>query len=135
MAVREEKISRRGDGGLAGEVSAGICGRGVTAVLLDETRQAATWWPASCQDCGRRLAAVLELGGDGTCRRFNGDRGGVASSSRARSRRGPARCADQGGGQACGACTRCRVVLLRAVLGSVRMLKVADDDLCTARSL
>jgi hypothetical protein len=51
------------------------------------------------------------------------------------SRRGPARCADQGGGRECGACTRCRVVLLRAVLGFVRMLKVADDDLCTARSL
>jgi hypothetical protein len=26
-------------------------------------------------------------------------------------------------------------VLLRAVLGFVRMLKVADDDLCTTRSL
>jgi hypothetical protein len=59
----------------------------------------------------------------------------VASSSRARSRRGPARCANQGGARECGACTRCRVVLLRAVLGFVRMLKVADDDLCTARSL
>jgi hypothetical protein len=59
----------------------------------------------------------------------------VASSSRARSRRGPARWADQAGGRVCGACTWCRVVLLRAVLGSVRMLKVADDDLCTARSL
>jgi hypothetical protein len=70
-----KQISRRGDGGLAGEVSAGICGRGVTAVLLDETRQAAAWWPASCQERGRRLAVVLELGGDGTCRRFNGDRG------------------------------------------------------------
>jgi hypothetical protein len=69
------KISRRGDGGSAGEVSAGICGRGVTAAPLDETRQAATWWPASCQECGRHLATVLELGGDGTCRRFNGGRG------------------------------------------------------------
>jgi hypothetical protein len=61
----------------------------------------------------------------------------VVLSSRARSRRGPARCADQGGGRACGACTRCRVLLQlqRAVLGSVRMLKVVDDDLCTARSL
>jgi hypothetical protein len=59
----------------------------------------------------------------------------VSSSNRARSCRGPARRAEQGGGRACGACTRCLAVLLRAVLGSVRMLKVADDDLCTARNL